>query len=154
MIHLTDVELRRGATVLISESDLVVHAGQHIGIIGANGSGKSSLFKLLLGQLTQDSGNLSVPAEWRISHMAQEVNGADRSALDFVLDGDSELREVEDLVAEALDSGDDTRLAKAYEHMDLIHGFDARYRAEQLLHGLGFHQSETTSPVNSFSGGW
>ena len=154
MIHLTDVELRRGVTVLISQSDLVVHPGQHIGIIGANGSGKSSLFKLLLGQLAQESGSLSVPAEWRISHMAQEIIGSDRSAIDFVLDGDFELRKVEGLVAAALESGDDMRLAAAYEHMDLIHGFDARYRAEQLLHGLGFHQTETISPVNSFSGGW
>lgn len=154
MILLRDLELRRGSTVLINEADLVIHPGQHIGIIGANGIGKSSLFKLFLGQLTQDAGNLSIPREWRISHMAQEIIASDRSALDFVLDGDSELRKVEDIVDKALALGDDSRLAEGYEKMDLIHGFDARYRAEQLLHGLGFHQLEIALPVNSFSGGW
>lgn len=154
MISLTDIELRRGTKVLLSEAALVIHPGQHVGIIGANGSGKSSLFKLLLGQITQDAGSLSIPSDWRIAHMAQELASSTRSALDFVLDGDPELRRVEEAIAKALESEDNNRLAEEYEKMDLIHGFDAHYRAEQLLHGLGFHQSETRSPVSSFSGGW
>ncbi|MBT4164949.1 MAG: ATP-binding cassette domain-containing protein [Porticoccaceae bacterium] len=154
MISLTDVEMRRGTKVLLSEAELTVHPGQHIGIIGANGSGKSSLFKLLLGEVTPDSGNFAIPPQWRIAHMAQELATSERNVLDFVLDGDPVLRKIEQMVEQALASGADDELADAYEKMDGINGFDAHYRAEQLLHGLGFHQSEVGRPVNSFSGGW
>jgi len=154
MISLTDVEMRRGTKVLLSEAELTVHPGQHIGIIGANGSGKSSLFKLLLGEVTPDSGNFAIPPQWRIAHMAQELATSERNVLDFVLDGDPVLRKIEQMVEQALASGADHELADAYEKMDGINGFDANYRAEQLLHGLGFHQSEVGRPVNSFSGGW
>ncbi|MBT5104300.1 MAG: ATP-binding cassette domain-containing protein [Porticoccaceae bacterium] len=154
MISLTDVEMRRGTKVLLSEAELTVHPGQHIGIIGANGSGKSSLFKLLLGEVTPDSGNFAIPLQWRIAHMAQELATSERNVLDFVLDGDPVLRKIEQMVEQALASGADHELADAYEKMDGINGFDAHYRAEQLLHGLGFHQSEVGRPVNSFSGGW
>ncbi|MBT4211821.1 MAG: ATP-binding cassette domain-containing protein [Porticoccaceae bacterium] len=154
MISLTDVEMRRGTKVLLSEAELTVHPGQHIGIIGANGSGKSSLFKLLLGEVTPDSGNFAIPPQWRIAHMAQELATSERNVLDFVLDGDPALRKIEQMVEQALASGADHELADAYEKMDGINGFDAHYRAEQLLHGLGFHQSEVGRPVNSFSGGW
>lgn len=154
MISLTDVEMRRGTKVLLSEAELTVHPGQHIGIIGANGSGKSSLFKLLLGEVTPDSGNFAIPLQWRIAHMAQELATSERNVLDFVLDGDPVLRKIEQMVEQALASGADDELADAYEKMDGINGFDAHYRAEQLLHGLGFHQSEVGRPVNSFSGGW
>ncbi|MBT7752339.1 MAG: ATP-binding cassette domain-containing protein [Porticoccaceae bacterium] len=154
MISLTDVEMRRGTKVLLSEAELTVHPGQHIGIIGANGSGKSSLFKLLLGEVTPDSGNFAIPLQWRIAHMAQELATSERNVLDFVLDGDPALRKIEQMVEQALASGADDELADAYEKMDGINGFDAHYRAEQLLHGLGFHQSEVGRPVNSFSGGW
>jgi ATP-binding cassette subfamily F protein 3 len=154
MISLTDVEMRRGTKVLLSEAELTVHPGQHIGIIGANGSGKSSLFKLLLGEVTPDSGNFAIPPQWRIAHMAQELATSERNVLDFVLDGDPVLRKIEQMVEQALASGADHELADAYEKMDGINGFDAHYRAEQLLHGLGFHQSEVGRPVNSFSGGW
>ena len=154
MISLTDVEMRRGTKVLLSEAELTVHPGQHIGIIGANGSGKSSLFKLLLGEVTPDSGNFAIPPQWRIAHMAQELATSERNVLDFVLNGDPALRKIEQMVEQALASGADHELADAYEKMDGINGFDANYRAEQLLHGLGFHQSEVGRPVNSFSGGW
>jgi len=146
--------MRRGTKVLLSEAELTVHPGQHIGIIGANGSGKSSLFKLLLGEVTPDSGNFAIPLQWRIAHMAQELATSERNVLDFVLDGDPALRKIEQMVEQALASGADHELADAYEKMDGINGFDAHYRAEQLLHGLGFHQSEVGRPVNSFSGGW
>jgi len=154
MISLTDVEMRRGTKVLLSDAELTIHPGQHIGIIGANGSGKSSLFKLLIGEISPDSGNLAMPSQWRIAHMAQELATSERNVLDFVLDGDPVLRKIEMMVEQALARGDDHKLADAYEKLDAISGFDAHYRAEQLLHGLGFHQSEVNRPVNSFSGGW
>ena len=154
MISLTNIELRRGVKLLLNDAELSIHPGQHIGIIGANGSGKSSLFKLLMGQVTADAGELSIPSDWRIAHMAQELATSERSALDFVIDGDPVLREVEATVEAALNANNNNQLANAYEKMDTINGFDAHYRAEQLLHGLGFYQSEISRPVNSFSGGW
>ena len=154
MILLSNIELRRGVKLLLNDAELSIHPGQHIGIIGANGSGKSSLFKLLMGQVTVDAGELSIPSDWRIAHMAQELATSERSALDFVIDGDPVLREVEATVEAALNANNNNQLANAYEKMDTINGFDAHYRAEQLLHGLGFYQSEISRPVNSFSGGW
>ena len=154
MISLTEIELRRGTKVLLNQAQLVIHPGQHIGIIGANGCGKSSLFKLLLGSLSPDAGDLFIPKDWRIAHMAQELASSDKSALEFVLDGDPELRQIERAIEQALAVEDNNRLAVEYEKMDAISGFDARYRAEQLLHGLGFHQAEVNQPVSSFSGGW
>ncbi|MGB1334166.1 MAG: ATP-binding cassette domain-containing protein [Porticoccaceae bacterium] len=154
MISLTNIELRRGAKILLDEAELVVHPGQHIGIIGGNGSGKSSLFKLLLGQITQDAGDLFIPSNWRIAHMAQELANSERSAVDYVLDGDPHVRAIEKSIEKALQDEDNDALALEYEKLDAANGFDAQYRAEQLLHGLGFAQSEVTRPVNSFSGGW
>jgi ATP-binding cassette subfamily F protein 3 len=154
MISMTEVELRRGTKLLLSDAELVIHPGQHIGIIGANGCGKSSLFKLLLGQLTPDAGNLFIPGDWRIAHMAQELASSERSALDYVLDGDPELRSTQAAIEQATAQEDNNRLAAEYEKMDAINGFDAHYRAEQLLHGLGFQQAEINRPVSSFSGGW
>ena len=154
MISMSKIELRRGVKVLLEEAELVIHPGQHIGIIGGNGTGKSTLFKLLLGQVGADAGDLFIPKDWRIAHMAQELATSERTAADFVLDGDPVLRGVEVAIEEALATEDHNRLANEYEKMDEINGFDAHYRAEQLLHGLGFHQSEMNRPVNSFSGGW
>lgn len=154
MISLSNIQLRRGTKLLLDDAVLSIHPGQNVGVIGANGSGKSSLFKLLLGEITQDEGELFIPSDWNIAHMAQELASSDRNILDFVIDGDAALREVEQKISESLASNNDDALANAYERMDEINGFDAQYRAEQLLHGLGFHQSELDRSVNSFSGGW
>lgn len=154
MITLSNIQLRRGQKVLLDDAELVVHPGQHIGIIGANGSGKSTLFKLLMGQVTPDAGDLFIPSNWLVAHMAQELANSENSALDFVLDGDPAIRAIERAIEQALADGDNDRLALEYEKMDAANGFDAHYRAEQLLHGLGFAQSEVNRPVNSFSGGW
>ena len=95
MISLSNIELRRGIKLLLQDAELVIHPGQHIGIIGGNGTGKSSLFKLLLGQIAADAGELFIPKDWRIAHMAQELARSERSAVDYVLDGDPELRKIE-----------------------------------------------------------
>ena len=154
MITLSNVELRRGIKVLLEDAELVVHPGQHIGIIGGNGTGKSSLFKLLLGQIAPDAGDLFIPSSWRIAHMVQELANSEHSAVDYVLDGDPHVRAIEKAIEQALLDEDNNRLALEYEKLDAANGFDAHYRAEQLLHGLGFTQAEVNRPVNSFSGGW
>ena len=154
MISLSNIELRRGVKLLLQDAELVIHPGQHIGIIGGNGTGKSSFFKLLLGQIGADAGEMFIPKDWRIAHMAQELARSERSAVDYVLDGDPELRKIEVAIEKALLDEDHDALANEYEKMDTANGFDAHSRAEQLLHGLGFHQSEVNRPVNSFSGGW
>ena len=154
MIELRAAELRRGAKLLFSGSDLRIHADHKVGLIGANGSGKSSLFKLLCRQLTLDGGELAMPSSWRIAHMAQEVVGVERSALDYLLDGDSELRSVEAQLAAAEAADDHDALALGYQRLDEIDGYTASNRAEQLLDGLGFAPGDGARLVGDFSGGW
>ncbi len=151
MINLDDIRLQRGTKVLLEHASARIHPGQKIGLIGANGSGKSSLFKLLTGELHADAGSYQIPNHWRIAHMAQEVGASKQSALDYVLDGDTELRRVQ----EAIDSHpSDARLAELYAEMELIHGYQASNRAEQLLQGLGFSTMDQQRQVADFSGGW
>jgi ATP-binding cassette subfamily F protein 3 len=155
MLQIKQIELRRGTKLLFENASLQAHAGQRMGIIGVNGSGKSSLFSLLLGQLEADAGELQVNPKDVIAHVAQESPHSDRSALDFVQDGDSGLRQLQASIAEleALD-GHDERLHSLYEQMDNIDGFTAETRAARLLHGLGFEADVMQKPVNEFSGGW
>ena len=155
MLQLKQIELRRGTKLLFENASLQAHAGQRMGIIGVNGSGKSSLFSLVLGQLEADTGELQVNTKDVIAHVAQESPHSDNSALDFVQDGDSGLRELQASIAEleALDSHDE-RLHSLYEQMDNIDGFMAETRAARLLHGLGFEADVMQKPVTEFSGGW
>lgn len=133
---------------------MVLHPGQKVALVGANGSGKSSLFQLLLGHLSVDAGHLQIPESWRIAYMAQETASSDRTALDYVLDGDAELRRIERQLAHAEASGDDHLLGDLHDALDRMDGYNARIRAEQLLMGLGFSMDDATRPVSDFSGGW
>ncbi|WP_444911803.1 ATP-binding cassette domain-containing protein [Microbulbifer sp. PAAF003] len=156
MINLQGVSLHRGERDLLDSADCRIFPGHKVGIIGANGCGKSTLFKLLLGQLETDAGQVDLPSTWRISHMAQEVVASEQSALDYVLDGDSELRLLQKQLAEA-ETSDDTdghKLAELHERMASIDGYSGPARAAQLLDGLGFSHEEQQRPVRSFSGGW
>lgn len=157
MIRLDGVTLMRGGDVLFADASLSLHPGWHVGLVGHNGTGKSSLFAMLLGQLGADAGSLFLPADWRIAHMAQEVAALDQSALDYVLDGDSDLRAVEQALAQAEAGADDTdpmQLAHWHEQFATLDGYTARARAQTLLAGLGFSQAQQGQPVRSFSGGW
>ena len=155
MLQLKQIELRRGTKLLFENASLQAHAGQRVGIIGVNGSGKSSLFSLILGQLEADAGQLQLNSKDVISHVAQESPHSEQPALEFVQDGDSGLRELQAEIAEleGLDSHDE-RLHGLYEQMDNIDGFTAETRAARLLHGLGFEADVVQKPVNEFSGGW
>ncbi|MDZ7923780.1 MAG: ATP-binding cassette domain-containing protein [Marinagarivorans sp.] len=152
MIKLTSLGLQRGHKILLEQANATVHPGEKIGVIGANGSGKSSLFKLLIGQLTVDSGDLFIPSSWQIAHMAQEVGAGDRTALEYVQDGDKELRDIEAQIALVGDDGE--KLANLYALYEHIEGYSAAARAMQLLHGLGFSGTDGDRPVADFSGGW
>ena len=155
MLQLNQIELRRGAKLLFEDASLQAHAGQRLGVIGVNGSGKGSLFALIRGQLEPDAGQLQVNPRDVIAHVAQESPHSAQPALEFVQDGDKDLRRLQGEIAR-LEAGDshDERLHALYEEMDNIDGFAAETRAARLLHGLGFEAGDTGKPVNEFSGGW
>lgn len=154
MISLKRLSLSRGSKLLFAEVDQALHVGQRVGIVGKNGTGKSSLFALLRGELHQDAGDLDVPPRWVIASVAQETPATDRAAIDYVLDGDECFRAAERAIAEAEHHGDGTKLAEAHSAYDEAGGYTARARAAQIMHGLGFDDSALESPVTSFSGGW
>ncbi|WP_308364791.1 MULTISPECIES: ATP-binding cassette domain-containing protein [unclassified Microbulbifer] len=155
MINLQGVSLQIGGRELLQNADCRIFPGHKVGVIGANGCGKSSLFKLLLHQLDSDSGRVDVPAGWRIAHMAQEVAAGQQSALDYVLDGDDELRRLQRKLQQA-ENGDigGRELGELHERMAAIDGYSGPARAAQLLDGLGFAHADQQRPVSSFSGGW
>lgn len=154
MIKFTELGLRRGTQLLFDQVTLTLYDGQKTGLVGANGAGKSSLFALLLNQLTPDSGDLYIPSACRIAHMAQEVIASSRSALDYVLDGDPALRAIQRAIATAEAAEDFTILGKLHEDLDSIDGYAAVSRAERLLVGLGFANKEFHYGLDQFSGGW
>jgi ATP-binding cassette subfamily F protein 3 len=154
MIQLKELSLQRGKNRLLDKVDLTIHSAQKVGIIGANGTGKSSLFKLLLGELHQDEGELYIPSALRVAHMAQEVATLERHALDYVLDGDRTLRQIEAALDAAEQQEQAERIGELHGQMESIDGYSARSRAEQLLHGLGFSNNDFIQPLQSFSGGW
>ena len=154
MLKFRDVTLRRGGRVLFAGASFAVFAGQKVGITGANGTGKSSLFALLRGELQGDAGDVDVPAKWVFAHVAQETPAVDQSAIDYVLDGDVELRGIESDIRAAEHGGDGVRLATLHGHYDQHGGYTAASRAAQLLYGLGFAAAQHATPVRNFSGGW
>ncbi|MFO8141422.1 MAG: ATP-binding cassette domain-containing protein, partial [Marinobacter sp.] len=154
MLTITDLSLQRGGVWLLENVSLTVQPGQRVAIVGANGAGKSSLFQLLLGQLAPEQGAVSLPGGCRIAHMAQEVAASSRSARDFVLDGDFELRRMEQELADAEARSDDHAIARLHGELDIHEAWSASRRAEALLRGLGFVDSDAERPVSAFSGGW
>jgi len=154
MLTITDLSLQRGGVWLLENVSLTVQPGQRVAIVGANGAGKSSLFQLLLGQLAPEQGNVSLPGGCRIAHMAQEVEASQRSARDFVLDGDFELRRMERELADAEVRDDHHAIARLHGELDVHEAWSAPRRADALLRGLGFADSDVDRPVSAFSGGW
>lgn len=154
MISLRNLALQRGGRFLFESVNLTIYPAQKIGVTGPNGTGKSSLFSLLRGELHQDSGDFDIPARWVIAHVGQETPALASSAIDYVMDGDTELRHTESQLEEAHLADDGIRIAALHAHYDSIDGYTARVRAAQLLHGLGFSAEEHSHAVNTFSGGW
>jgi len=154
MIQLSDITLRHGPETLLERASATIFPGHKVGLIGANGCGKTSLFRLLLGDIGLDAGEMSVPADWTLAHMAQEIQNLDRPAIDFVIDGDERVRAAEQAVASAERDGDGHAIAHAHAELADAGGYDAHARAGSLLNGLGFASEKHQHPVSDFSGGW
>ncbi len=154
MITLRNLSFYRGDQQLVKDANLTINTGWNLGFVGHNGTGKSSLFSLLLGGLLPDAGEAMIAKDWRVAHMAQEVEALEQSAIEYVLDGDVALRDIERNLAAADDHTDPMQLAHWHEGFDSMHGYSAKPRAQALLAGLGFSQDKLENPVRSFSGGW
>lgn len=154
MLKITDLSLRRGTRLLLENIALDVFPGQRMGLTGANGCGKSSLFSVIAGRLEADQGNVTLPRGALISEVLQETPESSQTAIDYVIDGDKSYRSLELKIAQAELSNDGTALATLHNQMEAIDGFRVSARAGQLLHGLGFTAKEQTQSVNTFSGGW
>ncbi|NCA68766.1 MAG: ATP-binding cassette domain-containing protein [Sphingobacteriia bacterium] len=154
MIQLRSLSLRRGPHLLLEGADLRIHPGQKVGLVGHNGCGKSSLFALLLDELHADAGEVSIPTGWEVAHVAQQTPDSSAAALDFVLDGDRELRRIQAELRHAEAASDGLRQGELLGRLEAIEAYGAESRAARLLHGLGFAPGEERRIVNSYSGGW
>ncbi|NLQ21312.1 ABC transporter ATP-binding protein [Shewanella sp. S-1] len=154
MISINQAQLIRGSKTLLDETSLTIYPGHKVGLVGANGTGKSSLLALILGHLSLDKGEFSLPSGWQIATVAQETPALDVSALEYVIDGDSEYRQLEALLHKAQEDNDGNAIALLHGKIDAIGGYAIHSRAGSLLAGLGFSEAEQSNPVKSFSGGW
>ena len=154
MLSLNNLALRRGTDLLFSGASFTVHQGRKVGFIGANGAGKTSLFKLILGELEIDEGSLEYPPGTRIAHLEQEAPASSEIALTYVLAGDKALTQTLAAIQETEVSGDYAQIARLHEKLDSLDGYTAKSRAEQLMLGLGFQASDFQRPLSAFSGGW
>ena len=154
MLNFRNVALRRGARVLFAGASFTIHKGQKVGLTGANGVGKSSLFALLRHELHADEGDFTMPPDLEIAHVAQETPAVACSALAYVMDGDRELRRLQQQLAAVEQLGDGIKLAELHTALEHIDGYTAQARASRLMSGLGFSTDQEQNPVSSFSGGW
>ncbi len=154
MIRIQKLTLIRGTKPLLEAADLTLNPGENVGLIGSNGSGKSSLFALLRGELQPDAGDCDFPSAWRIAHVAQETPALDRSAIDYAIDGDTTLRRLESQLLVAEEAHDGHLIGELHTALADADAYTVRSRAETLLTGLGFAQDQMQQPVASFSGGW
>ena len=154
MLSARDLTLRRGPMPLFEGVNFTIYRGEKVGITGANGAGKSSLFAALGGDLAADRGEIEVPAGLKIAHVEQEISASDREAVDFVLDGDVELRRVQASIERAERMHAPMELAEAHAAFAAIDGYRARARAAEIMHGLGFRPGDEKRRMGEFSGGW
>ena len=154
MIELKNLTLQRGSKLLLDKANLTVSPQRRVGLVGRNGTGKSSLFALIKGEIAQDGGDVLLPAHWKLASVAQETPALDISALDYVLQGDGELQLFQTALHEAEAKNDGMKQAEYHAKLEEIDAYSAPARAAKLLSGLGFSQEEHGRPVKSFSGGW
>ncbi len=154
MLKFDKLSVRRGVRELFSDVSFIIHERQKVGITGANGVGKSSLFALIRQQLSADAGDFTMPARAVIAHVAQETPAVQKPALEYVIDGDQELREIQQKIVQAEQANKGELLATLYHDLEVAQGYTAASRAGRLMHGLGFSAEQEQLPVATFSGGW
>ena len=154
MIQFKNLTLTRGVKVLVEGASFQLHPGHKVGLTGANGAGKSSLFAMLRGELHPEHGDLEMPPNWVIAHVAQETPALSQAAIEFTLDGDVELRAIETALVEAEAKHEGGKIGELHARFSEIGGYSARARAAELLDGLGFKNTDLNRPVSDFSGGW
>jgi ATP-binding cassette subfamily F protein 3 len=154
MLQFENVSLRRGPRLLFERTSFQIHPGQKAGLTGANGTGKSSLFSLILGALGTEEGAVRFPAGWVVAHVAQEMPATAQAAIEYVLDGDQGLRRLQRELGAAESQGDGERIAHLHAELEHIGGYQANSRAASLLSGLGFAPGDELRPLAEFSGGW
>jgi ATP-binding cassette subfamily F protein 3 len=154
MLTFSGLTLRRGTRLLISDASFTIYRGEKVGVVGAKGRGTSSLLALILGELQPDAGSFDMPSQLVVAHVAQEMDATQRAAVEFVMDGDKELRETEAGIAEAEARDAGAALGELHARYAALGGYDARSRAGRLMHGLGFSAAVEVRPVAAFSGGW
>ncbi len=154
MLTFSDLAIRRGVKVLFEKVSFKINRGNRVGVTGANGCGKSSLFALILNQIQSDAGDLTFPLKTIIAHVAQETPSTRRTALDYALDGDVELRKIQLQLEAAEKNNDGTLQAECHSRLDEIDAYTAESRGSKLLLGLGFTTEQLEHPVDNFSGGW
>ncbi|MDM7862063.1 ATP-binding cassette domain-containing protein [Alteromonas sp. ASW11-36] len=154
MIKLTDISLMRGTKVLLENVSVEISPRQKVALIGANGCGKSSLFAMLRGELGTESGELRIPKAWRIVAVAQEVEANDRAAIEYVIDGDTHLRNLQQQLAQYEQSENGAKVAEIHTALEEAGVYEVEARAATILAGLGFSQAQLRQPVSAFSGGW
>ena len=154
MLQFDNVALRRGPRLLFENTSFQIHPGQKVGLTGANGSGKSSLFALVLGSLGCETGTLSYPTAWVTAHVAQETQPSSRAAIEYVLDGDAGLRRLQRELTAAETDADGARIAHLHAELEHIGAYQANSRAASLMSGLGFQPGDEQRPLSEFSGGW
>ncbi|HBC5017546.1 TPA: ABC transporter ATP-binding protein [Proteus mirabilis] len=154
MIVFSSLQIRRGVRVLLDNASATINPGQKIGLVGKNGCGKTTLLSLLKGDLQAEAGNVTFPSTWSMAWVNQETPALDVPAIDYVIDGDREYRELERRLQQANDNNDGHAIALIHGQLDAINAWTIQSRAATLLNGLGFSQQQLTEPVKSFSGGW
>ena len=154
MITFSDIQLLRGGKPLLDQASATIHPGDKVGLVGKNGCGKSTLFALLKDELSIDAGTFQQPAHWELAWVAQETPALERPALDYVIDGDREYRNLEQQLSKAEQADNGTLVAELHGKIETIGGYSIRARAAELLNGLGFSQEQMSWSLTQFSGGW
>ncbi|MEG3110766.1 ABC transporter ATP-binding protein [Pantoea sp. T14] len=154
MIVFSALQIRRGIRVLLDNATATINPGQKVGLVGKNGCGKSTLLSLLKGEITSDAGSMTFPGNWALAWVNQETPALSKPALDYVIDGDREFRQLESELADANARNDGNAIALLHGKLDAVQAWSIPARASSLLHGLGFSQEQLQRPVSDFSGGW
>ncbi|EXU76508.1 ABC transporter ATP-binding protein [Erwinia mallotivora] len=154
MIIFSSLQIRRGVRVLLDNATATINPGQKVGLVGKNGCGKSTLLSLLKHEISADGGSAHYPGNWSLAWVNQETPALAMPAIEYVIDGDREFRQLESDLAHANDIDDGHAIATLHGKLDAIQAWTMQSRAASLLHGLGFSQEQLTRPVSDFSGGW